>query len=153
MASAVPGRPEDSLRRATDQDAGAVAQLLTTLGYPCTREDALIRLNAFRDEPGQELWLAFRDGQVVGLSALQFFYYLPLGARTCRITALAVVEQAQRRGVGKTLLLGAETRARQNGAVRIELTSAAQRGEAHAFYRACGYDDGALRFMKRLGDA
>jgi GNAT superfamily N-acetyltransferase len=153
MASAVPGRPEGSLQRATDQDAGAVALLLTTLGYPCTHEDALTRLASFRDEPDQELWLAFRDGQAVGLLALQFFYYLPLGARACRITALAVAEPARRGGIGKTLLVGAETRARQMGAVRIELTSATHRNEAHAFYRACGYDDGALRFMKRLGDA
>ena len=153
MASAAPGRPEGLLQGATDQDADAVAQLLTTLGYPCTRDDALVRLANFRKDPNQELWLAFRDGQAVGLSALQFFYYLPLDAVTCRITALAVIESAQRSGVGKALLFGAEARARQKGAVRIELTSAAQRGEAHAFYRACGYDEGALRFMKRLGDA
>ena len=153
MASTAPDRPEGSFRSATDQDAGAVAQLLTTLGYPCTPDEALARLAALRDEPSQEVWLAFRDGQAVGLSALQFFYYLPLGAITCRITALAVAEHARRGGIGKALLLGAEARARQNGAVRIELTSAPHRGEAHAFYRSCGYDDGALRFMKRLGDA
>ena len=153
MVAAVPGRPEDSLQRATDQDAEAVAELLTTLGYPCTSEDARKRLANFRDAPGQELWLARSDGDTVGMLALQFFYYLPLGARTCRITALAVAEHARRRGVGKMLLLAAETRARQDGSVRIELTSAAQRGDAHAFYRACGYDDSALRFMKRLGDA
>ena len=153
MASATPGRREDSLQRATDQDADAVAQLLTALGYPCTKQDALGRLAMLRDEPDQELWLAHRDGEAAGLLALQFLYYLPLGARTCRITALAVAEPARRGGIGKMLLLGAEARARQHGAVRIELTSAAHRTEAHAFYRACGYDDGALRFMKRLGDA
>ena len=153
MASAAPDRPEGSFRSATDQDAEAVAQLLTTLGYPCSREDALRRLAELREDPDQELWLAFRDGRAVGLSALQFFYYLPLGAVTCRITALAVSEHARRAGVGKSLLLGAEARARQNGAVRIELTSAPQRTEAHAFYRSCGYEEGALRFMKRLGDA
>jgi GNAT superfamily N-acetyltransferase len=153
MASTAPDRPEGSFRSATDQDADAVARLLTTLGYPCTREDALTRLAALRDEPGQELWLAFQDGEAVGLSALQFFYYLPLGAVACRITALAVAEHARRAGIGRALLAGAETRARQNGAVRIELTSALQRTDAHAFYRSCGYDEGALRFMKRLGDA
>ena len=76
-----------------------------------------------------------------------------MGAIACRITALAVAEHARRTGVGKALLYGAEARARQNGAVRIELTSAGQRTDAHAFYRSCGYEEGALRFMKRLGDA
>lgn len=37
------------------------------------------------------------------------------------------------------------------GAARIELTSAAHREEAHAFYRACGYTESALRLLKRLG--
>jgi GNAT superfamily N-acetyltransferase len=152
-ATAAPGHPEGSLQRATELDAGAVAQLLTTLGYPCTEDEALDRLEALRQSPDQELWLAHRDGEAVGLLALHIFYYLPLGARTCRVTALAVAEHAQRGGVGKMLLYAAENRARQAGAVRIELTSAAHRNEAHAFYRACGYNEGALRFMKRLGDA
>ena len=39
------------------------------------------------------------------------------------------------------------------GAARIELTSGSQRADAHAFYKACGYSDGTLRFIKRLGDA
>jgi len=29
----------------------------------------------------------------------------------------------------------------------------ARRVEAHEFYRQCGYEDTAVRFMKRLGDA
>ena len=37
------------------------------------------------------------------------------------------------------------------GAARIELTSGSQRTEAHAFYRACGYSDGTVRFVKSLG--
>lgn len=78
-------------------------------------------------------------------------YYLPLGARTCRITALAVADSVRRQGVGRRLLREAEQFARQAGAARIELTSAQHREDAHAFYRACGYDCGAMRFVKRLG--
>lgn len=154
MATSVaPARPQGSLQQATDQDADAVAQLLTLLGYPCTCAEARTRISALQDEPDQELWLARHDGETVGLLALHYLYYLPLGEYSCRITALSVAGHAQRRGIGKMLLAEAEARARQIGAVRIELTSAAQRQQAHAFYRACGYSDGALRFMKRLGDA
>ena len=64
-----------------------------------------------------------------------------------------MAEAAQRQGIGRLLLREAESLARQSGAVRIELTSAAHREEAHAFYRACGYGEGAVRFVKRLGDA
>jgi GNAT superfamily N-acetyltransferase len=90
---------------------------------------------------------------LLGLLALDFMYYLPLGAVSCRVVALAVAPEAQRQGIGRWLLREAEFQARQAGAARVELTSAGHRHEAHAFYRQCGYEDTAVRFMKRLGDA
>ena len=78
-------------------------------------------------------------------------YYLPLGTTTCRITALVVTPTAQGLGIGRQLLKEAERRARSGGAARIELTSGSQRTEAHAFYRACGYKDSSVRFVKQLG--
>lgn len=140
------------VRPAAAQDAAGVAALLGVLGYPCDRDEAASRLRAIQDEPGQQVFVADRHGCLVGLLALDIRYYLPLGAPTCRITALAVAEGEQRQGVGRMLLREAEQRARQAGAARIELTSAASRSDAHDFYRACGYSDGALRFLKRLGD-
>lgn len=141
------------VRPASAQDAAGVAGLLGVLGYPCTREEAATRLLALQDEPDQQILVADRHGELAGLLALDLMYYLPLGARTCRITALVVSAREQRRGVGRMLLREAEQRARQAGAARIELTSATHRHEAHAFYRACGFDESALRFLKRLGDA
>src|SRR6185503_2073513 len=117
----------------------------------CDRAEAAARLRALEEEPDQQILVADRHGCLVGLLALDLMYYLPLGARTCRITALAVVDGEQRQGVGRRLLREAEQRARLAGAARVELTSAIHREEAHAFYRACGYDDSALRFVKRLG--
>lgn len=134
-------------------DATGIARLLDVLGYPCRRDEARERLQRLEQEADQQLLIADRHGDLVGLVSLDFMYYLPLGARTCRITALAVLPEQQRHGVGRQLLREAETRARQAGAARIELTSAPHRSQAHEFYRACGYEDGALRFVKRLGDA
>ena len=68
-----------------------------------------------------------------------------------RLTALVVTPTAQGLGIGRALLKEAERRARVGGAARIELTSGAQRTEAHAFYRACGYKDSSVRFVKLLG--
>jgi GNAT superfamily N-acetyltransferase len=140
------------VRPASAQDAAGVATLLGVLGYPCDRAEAAARLRALDDEPDQQILVADRHGCLVGLLALDLMYYLPLGARTCRITALVVADGEQRRGVGRLLLREAETRARQAGAARIELTSATHRHEAHEFYRACGFGESALRFLKRLGD-
>ena len=140
------------VRPATAQDAAGVATLLGVLGYPCDRAEASARLRAIEDEPDQQILVADRHGCLLGLLALDLMYYLPLGARTCRITALVVADSEQRRGVGRLLLREAEQRARQAGAARIELTSATHRHEAHEFYRACGFGESALRFLKRLGD-
>jgi ribosomal protein S18 acetylase RimI-like enzyme len=141
------------VRSASAQDAAGVAFLLGVLGYPCDRAEAVARLRAIEEEPDQKILVADRHGSLVGLLALDLMYYLPLGARTCRITALVVADTDQRRGVGRLLLREAELRARQAGAARIELTSATHRHEAHEFYRACGFGESALRFLKRLGDA
>ena len=135
------------IRPAVLEDAPGIAALLTVLGYPCSAEEATVRLVHLRDEPEQQLWIAQEHG------AMDIRYYLPLGARTCRITALAVLEEFHGRGIGKRLLHEAEIKARQAGATRVELTTATHREQAHQFYKACGYENASLRFVKRLGDA
>ncbi|HTA64833.1 MAG TPA: GNAT family N-acetyltransferase [Xanthomonadaceae bacterium] len=148
--------PSDAVvhvRASRDGDASDIASLITLLGYPCLPDEAIARMRAIATEHDQALFVADRDGHLCGLLALDLMYYLPLGARTCRITALVVATAHQGEGVGRELLQSAEAWARQAGAARIEVTSAAHRDSAHAFYRACGYSDGSVRFVKRLGDA
>ena len=139
------------LRSAMIADAADVARLLTELGYPCEIDEAAERTDAIAANDRQALVLARREGAVCGLVALDFMYYLPLGTITCRVTALVVTPTAQGLGIGRQLLKEAERRARSGGAARIELTSGSQRTEAHAFYRACGYKDSSVRFVKQLG--
>ena len=141
------------VRTAMAGDAAGVAALIEILGYPCTPDEAIERLRAVAAEPDQTLLVADRGGSLCGLLGLNLMYYLPLGARTCRITALVVAPAHQREGIGRELLQAAENWARQAGAARIEVTSAKHRNQAHAFYRSCGYSDGSMRFVKRLGDA
>ena len=145
--------PVVHVRVAKVGDAPDIASLITLLGYPCLPDEARERMRTVAGEHDQALLVADCDGHLCGLLCLDLMYYLPLGARTCRITALVVATAHQREGVGRELLLAAETWARQASAARIEVTSAAHRNEAHEFYRACGYTEGAMRFVKRLGDA
>ena len=145
--------PDADLRSASLVDADDVAALLSEMGYPCDVDDAARRISAIVDNDRQALVVARCDGVVCGLLALDFMYYLPLGTTTCRITALVVRNDAQGRGLGRRLLKEAERRARFGGAARLEITSGSQRSDAHAFYKACGYSDGTLRFIKHLGDA
>lgn len=145
--------PQADLRSASLMDSDDVAALLGELGYPCEVAEAADRIAAVIGNDRQALVVARCDGRVCGLVALDFMYYLPLGTTTCRITALVVTSEVQGRGLGRQLLREAERRARAAGAARLELTSGSQRTDAHAFYRACGYGDGTVRFVKRLGDA
>jgi GNAT superfamily N-acetyltransferase len=140
------------LRTAVPADADDVARLLTALGYPCEAADAAERIAAILHNDRQALIVAREKGRIEGLLALDFMYYLPLGTTTCRVTALVVSADARGQGLGRLLLRDAERRARVGGAARLELTSASHRTEAHAFYRACGFSEGALRFVKLLGD-
>lgn len=144
---------DPDLRSASLIDADDVAALLSELGYPCDARDAAQRIATIIDNDRQALVVARCDGAVCGLVALDFMYYLPLDTTTCRITALVVTSAAQGRGLGRQLLREAERRARAGGAARLELSSGSQRTDAHAFYKACGYGDGTVRFIKRLGDA
>jgi GNAT superfamily N-acetyltransferase len=150
--SASPVEVDLDLRNATPADADEVAVLLGALGYPCDPEDAAERIAAVLHNDRQALLLARRRGVACGLLSLDFMYYLPLGTATCRVTALVVSDDARGHGVGRALLRDAERRARAGGAARLEVTSAGHRTEAHAFYRACGFSDGAARFVKSLGD-
>ena len=151
--SALPEAMAPVIRPATPEDGFGLSELLGTLGYPCPPEEASQRVIDLRGDENQTLLVADQRGGLVGFVCCDLSYYLPLGALTCRITALAVDPKAQRQGVGRLLLREAEALGREAGAVRIELTSASHREEAHAFYRACAYQDGALRFVKRLGGA
>jgi GNAT superfamily N-acetyltransferase len=139
------------VREARSGDGDDVARLLGELGYPCSADDAAERITLLGRDAGQSLWLAEAEGRCLGLMALDKRYYLPLGGLTCRITALVVDPVARRGGIGRALLRHAEALARDAGALRIELTTAAHREDAHRFYRACGFRDGALRFARVLG--
>ena len=65
-----------------------------------------------------------------------------------RITALVVGRNARRHGVGRLLMRHAEQMAVAQGCEFVELTSAADRADAHAFYRSIGYEVNSLRFRK-----
>jgi ribosomal protein S18 acetylase RimI-like enzyme len=67
-----------------------------------------------------------------------------------RVTALVVDRRARRRGVGKLLMERAEQIGSAAGCEFVELTSAMDRAEAHAFYRNIGYEPNSLRFRKSL---
>ena len=71
--------------------------------------------------------------------------------RLGRITALVVAASARGRGIGSELLGTAERHLLASGCTRLEVTSAEQRHDAHAFYATRGYREQRARFVKTSG--
>lgn len=141
------------VRDATAADAGAVAALMTALGYPASGTLAAERLAAFAADPASRVQVAERDGEVVGLVATYVVPRLDADVIACRVVDIVVAAPARRSGVGRALIRAAEAEAGRQGCRRLDLSSGDWRSDAHAFYEALGFERSALAFRKKLQDA
>ncbi|HEY1430576.1 MAG TPA: GNAT family N-acetyltransferase [Stellaceae bacterium] len=138
------------IRPCTSDDGVAVSTLLGELGYAVSIRQAteqVVELSKTRADP---IFLALADGQVLGLLALHLCRMLQYASPIVRVTALVVDQRARHRGVGKLLMEHAEQMGSAAGCEFVELTSAMDRAEAHAFYLSIGYKPNSLRFRKSL---
>lgn len=106
---------------------------------------------AVETQPGLQVLVAEREGQVVGTVTLALIPNLSRGARPYGVIENVVTDAAHRgQGIGRALLEEAERLAREANAYKVMLQSGAVLTEAHAFYRRCGYAEGTKRaFEKR----
>jgi GNAT superfamily N-acetyltransferase len=140
------------IRPLTPGDARAVAALSADLGYPVDPAAMAGRLAAALAAPGHALFGATdRSGVLLGFVHICLRLLL-IDPPSAFVESLVVAAGARRRGVGRALMAAAEDWARAAGAGVVRLRSGATRVEAHAFYRALGYQDGkaALGFEKAL---
>ncbi len=138
------------IRPCTSDDAGAVSVLLSELGYTVSSQQATNQVAELSKTAVDPIFPAVADGQVLGLLALHLCRMLQYASPIVRVTALVVDAQARRRGMGKLLMEHAERMGSAAGCEFVELTSAMDRAEAHAFYRSIGYEPSSLRFRKPL---
>ena len=140
-----------ALRHATSQDADAIAALLSELGYPTEATDISSRMAAVTNDGGA-VFLAVQEGEPpLGLMCLDRHYALHAAGPIAYITALVTRSTARRRGVGRAFVTAAKHWALEQGCVRISVTSAEHRNDAHAFYQACGLPYTGRRFSTSLG--
>lgn len=142
------------IRLAAAADAAAVDELLRQLGYPqeCTATTAT-RIQVWGDDPASAAYVAEAGGELLGLVAVHICPFFERPGSWGRIVALVVAEQARGRGVGGQLVARAELFAASRGCVRMEVTSADRRQDAHEFYRRRGYLDQtgrSSRFLREL---
>jgi GNAT superfamily N-acetyltransferase len=138
------------IRACTPDDATAVAALLGELGYVLSATQAAEHLRHLCSTGSDPIFLAVSDAQVLGLAASHCCRMLQYEKPVMRITALVVARLARRRGVGRLLMAHTERLAAAAGCEVVELTSAMDRAEAHAFYRGIGYQANSLRFRRLL---
>jgi GNAT superfamily N-acetyltransferase len=145
-----------TIRDIKSEDSARVAELLTQLGYPATTDDVAQRLAYWLGDPLSRILVAERNAQVIGSLSLHAIPYLERTGRWARVESLVVDSAARRSGVARSLLQAAEGTARQWGCLAMEITSARNRGDAHAFYKQLGYTDvcdKSARFFKLLEPA
>ena len=138
------------IRPGMSDDAVAVSTLLGELGYTVSIEQATEQIAELSRTGSDPIFLAVGNGQVLGFLASHLCRMLQYPSPIMRVTALVVDRRARRRGVGKLLMEHAEQMGSAAGCEFVELTSAMDRAEAHAFYRGIGYEPNSLRFRKPL---
>jgi GNAT superfamily N-acetyltransferase len=138
------------IRPCTSDDAVAVSTLLGELGYTASIEQATEQIADLNRTGSDPIFLAVAEGHVLGLLALHRCRVLQYPSPIMRVMALVVDRRARRRGVGKLLMEHAEQVGSAAGCDFVELTSAMDRADAHAFYRSIGYEPSSLRFRKPL---
>jgi GNAT superfamily N-acetyltransferase len=123
--------------------------MLSELGYPTDAGHIPSRMTTVVAEGGRVV-LAELDGKPVGLMCLARHSALHSPGPIAYITALVTRSTVRRAGVGRVLVDEAKRWARSGGCVRLSLTSAEKRADAHAFYPACGLPYTGRRFSTPL---
>jgi GNAT superfamily N-acetyltransferase len=141
------------VRDAASSDADAIAALLAELGHSTASADIPSRLAAVLRDHGAVLLAVDDRDRPLGLMCLSRHVVLHAPGPIAYITALVTASAARRRGVGQLLVAAAKEWAREQGCVRLSVTSAERRADAHAFYPACGLPYTGRRFATEISEA
>ena len=128
-----------SIRPARSDDAAALADLSTQLGYPAAASTLSQRLMRVRDEGVGEVYVATDvHGKVLGWTHVVPRLHLE-ESPFAELAGLVVGDGARGAGVGAALLSAAEQWAREHGFAHFRVRSNVVRERAHRFYLREGY--------------
>ena len=137
------------IRHALPDDAEALANLSSELGYPTPADVMRGRIVDLTLE--HAVFVAEVDRRVVGWIDVGLSFHLQSGLRA-EIGGLVVLAESRRQGIGRQLLIRAEQWARENGMNEVLLRSNNKRADAHRFYLRENYNQTKTSavFLKKL---
>jgi GNAT superfamily N-acetyltransferase len=138
------------VRKAITADYDAIAGLLEQLGYPTTSAQVPARLDRLTGDGRATVFVAQREGKVVGLATVHVLSVLNRNRDVAWLTALVVDASIRKSGIGRALVEAVESFARQAGCERLSVTTHEQLTDAHAFYLGVGLQQTGRRFGKML---
>jgi GNAT superfamily N-acetyltransferase len=98
--------------------------------------------------PEHRIYVAEREGQVVGTFALTFVGGLAHSARdSCIVEDVAVAREHQGTGVGGAMMRYAMRECRGRGCYKLVLSSHVDRQKAHRFYEGLGFRKHGFSFL------
>ncbi len=142
------GRHGLEIRAAAPADAPGLAGLLGAAGRPVSVRTLADRLEALRDGNGTAL-LALDWGPPAGLVTLHWYRTLHGPLPTAQVTALFVMPDDRRRGIGRLLVKAAAQAARVAGCGALEMLVGDDPG-LHAFSLATGFVPAGGRHERML---
>jgi GNAT superfamily N-acetyltransferase len=139
------------IRPAGEEDLQKVLDLYAQPAFDADKvlplETARAVLRRFADYPDYTLYVAERDGEVVGSFALLVMHNLGhLGAPSAIVEDVVVAPTFQERGIGKAMMQFALELCRDKGCYKLMLSSNAKREHAHAFYKALDFERHGFSF-------
>ena len=134
------------IREGTEAEHAEIGRITAEAYRRLVRDQAyLSRIADVADRAARTLILvAVEDGAIVGSLTLELTTRVnpnddPLEDHRAHIRMLGVIPDAQGRGIGRALMLEAESRARVAGKTEMTLHTTELMGAARAMYEALGY--------------
>ena len=112
--------------------------LVEELGYKIEERELSLRLKDLENFPGQEVFLALKGDQPVGVLHLSLYPTLIEGT-VAEIMALVITESCKGCGLGRRLVDLAKARVKEQGIDRVIVRSNSLRQESHGFYSHLGF--------------
>ncbi len=142
--------PSHTVRAATEHDAPEIARLLTALGHATEAVSITSRWQEWTAAGNLALVVEGDGPRLVAVATLHQMIVLHRPRPVGRITALIVDESSRGQGIGRSLVVAAESILRASGCGLLEITSNNRLVDAHHFYEDLGYRRTSARFAKTL---